>query len=177
MYRVRLVAAAAAALGTALSGCSGSSVSMPDWLTIKPPPPATQALQFESQPPGADVRTAQGQTCKTPCSLALPLTSQSVTFAMKGYEPQTVPIEVHQPEHVAFETSTPPADFSPNPVEVSLLAARKKSPGRAKPKPGKTAGRTRTAAKTATPAANSFPAPTQSAAFSQFPMTPAPQTR
>src|SRR5579872_5868342 len=126
MFRVRLVAAAVVVAGTALAGCSGSTVSMPDWLTFKKPPPPTQSLQFESQPPGAEVRTAQGQTCKTPCSLAVPLTSQSVTFALNGYAPQTVPVTVNEPEHVAMDSSTPPAEFSPNPVEVTLQAVNTK---------------------------------------------------
>jgi hypothetical protein len=170
MYRVRLVVAAATvALGTALAGCSGSSVSMPEWLTYKPPPPPTQALQFESAPPGAEVRSVQGQTCRTPCSLALPLTNQSVTFAMNGYVPQTVPVEVRQTERAAFDNSMPAADFSPNPVEVALQTAKPGKPG-AKPKSRKTAATTDTAART--PA----PPPTQTTASSAFPSLP-PQQR
>ena len=163
MYRVRLAAAAAiAALGTALAGCSGSSVSMPEWLTIKPPPPPTQALQFESAPPGAEVRSTQGQTCRTPCSLALPLTNQSVTFAMKGYVPQTVPVEVHQAERVAYDNVLPATDFSPNPVEVALQTDKPGKPG-AKPKSRKTAAMTDTTLRSAAPP------PNQSTASSAFP--------
>ena len=111
MFRVRvIVAAAAIAMGTALAGCSGSS-SLPNWLTFKPPPPLPQTLQFESRPPGADVHTAQGQTCRTPCSLAVPVANQSVTFALIGYVPQTLQVEVGQS-----------GDFVPNPVEVVLQA-------------------------------------------------------
>ena len=59
MLRVRLiVTASVVALATALAGCSGSSLSMPDWMSFHSSPPPPTALQFESDPPGADVRTA-----------------------------------------------------------------------------------------------------------------------
>jgi hypothetical protein len=112
MFRVRLILATAAiAIAPALAGCSGSSLStyVPDWLQFKPPPPPTQALQFESVPPGAQVRSAQGQTCPTPCSLAVPGIAQAVTFALNGYVPQTVQVAVSET-----------GDLSPNPVEVAL---------------------------------------------------------
>jgi hypothetical protein len=112
MFRVRLIVTAAAiAIAPALAGCSGSSVStyLPDWLQFKPPPPPTQVLQFETAPPGADVRTTQDQTCLTPCSLAVPVSAQSVTFALNGYAPQTVQVEVGQS-----------GDLIPNPVEAAL---------------------------------------------------------
>jgi hypothetical protein len=81
MSRVALViAASAAVIGSVLAGCSGSSVSMPDWLSSKPSPPKLQTLHFQSEPPGADVRTAKGQTCQTPCSFPVPSESQPVTF-------------------------------------------------------------------------------------------------
>ena len=139
MFRVRLVAVSIVlAMGAALAGCSSggfSMPSMPDWMPEwaggKPPPPPMQALQFESAPPGADVRTAQGQTCRTPCSLAVPVTNQSVTFALNGYQPQTVPIQVNQA-----------ADLVPNPVEAALqpiAPPRKAAPKVHKKLPPKTA--------------------------------------
>jgi hypothetical protein len=103
MLRVRLVAATIVVMGLALAGCSSSST--PSWMTITPP---TLALQFESLPPGAEVRTPQGQTCKTPCSLALPLTPLSVNFALNGYVSETVAVEVHDA-----------SAFAPNPVEAT----------------------------------------------------------
>jgi hypothetical protein len=121
MFRVRVIAAAGA---LALAGCSGSSSSMPDWLKFKPPPPPLQALQFESEPPGAEVRTAQGQSCRTPCSLAVPFAPQSVTFSLNGFLPQTVPVQVVQTGERSEETfQAPPPKFDPNPVEVALEAA------------------------------------------------------
>ncbi len=97
MSRVRLVVAAAAAVvGVALAGCSGMpdwmTPSMPDWLSPQPAGPQMQSLRFESDPLGADVRTAQGQTCLTPCALAVPSESQAVTITKIGFIPQTVQI-------------------------------------------------------------------------------------
>jgi len=166
MLRVRLAAAAIVGMGVALAGCSSASAPswVPSWMTITPPPPPTLALQFESAPPGAEVRTPQGQTCKTPCSLALPLTSQSVNFALNGYVPQTVPVEVRDA-----------TAFAPNPVEVTLQAVPK--PAKPKP-PRKTAATTTTAAKPAapppTPKSARAPAPAQDSAFPPPPTSPFP---
>src|ERR1700724_3528578 len=100
MLRVRhIVTASVVALATALAGCSGSSLSMPDWMSFHSSPPPPTALQFESDPPGADVRTAQGQTCLTPCSLTVPPENQSVSFAKTGYPPQNAPDTAQQPGH------------------------------------------------------------------------------
>ncbi|MGB6282870.1 MAG: PEGA domain-containing protein [Xanthobacteraceae bacterium] len=80
-------------------------------MTTKPEP---QALRFESAPPGADVTVnvepnQPPQTCKTPCSLSLPLSKQSVTVALNGYVPQTLAVDVRDAK-----------DFNPNPVQVTL---------------------------------------------------------
>jgi PEGA domain-containing protein len=157
MLRVAVVAVATIAVGVALAGCTSSSA--PNWLTpLKP-------LQFESEPPGADVTVAgaAGQTCKTPCAIALPLTNQSVSFAMNGYLPQTVPVEVH-----SF------TDFAPNPVQVTLQTATPPKP--VKPKPRKPAAGPKTAAKpvapappAGAPATTPGPAPAQDNAFSPPP--------
>jgi hypothetical protein len=115
--RTRLATTTTAAMmGVALAGCS--SISTTDW--SKPKPPPTQSLQFQSEPPGADVRTAQGQTCQTPCSLAVPPEGQSVTIAKNGYLSQTVQIHTSEPaKHSIFSKSTAPA-LIPNPVTVAL---------------------------------------------------------
>jgi PEGA domain len=140
MLRVRLiVTASVVALAPVLAGCSSS---LPDWMSFKstPPPPPT-ALQFESDPPGADVRTAQGQTCLTPCSLTVPPENQSVSFAKNGYLPQTVQVTVRMPEHGMFDN--PPPDIQPNPVAVVLQPApppHRMAP-KPKPRPHKTAAR------------------------------------
>jgi hypothetical protein len=112
MFRVRhALIIALLAVAPALAGCSGTSLStyIPDWLQPKPAAPPTQALQFESQPPGADARTEQGQTCLTPCSLAVPITGQTVTFVLNGYASQSAQVQVSQA-----------GDLSPNPLTVVL---------------------------------------------------------
>lgn len=134
MVRVRVILTAAAVGSTvALAGCSGFSQYVPDWMTPKSSPPPPIVLNFESDPPGADVRTAQGQTCQTPCSLNVPPESQAVNFAKLGYLPQTVQVTIRTPEHSMFESPT--VEAQPNPVAVVLQAG---APGRKpppKPKP------------------------------------------
>ncbi len=122
MPRIGLVLAAITATTSyTLAGCSALVF---DRSSREQSLPSPQTLQFESVPSGADVRTGAGQTCQTPCSLALPVQSQSVTFAKNGFLPQTVQITVNQPppEHSFFST-TPPPTLTPNPVKVALLIA------------------------------------------------------
>ncbi len=179
MLRVRLVAVALVIgiAGLGLAGCSSTSAPswVPSWMTIKPPPPPTEALQFQSEPVGADVHTADGQTCRTPCILTVPVTDQTVNFALNGYVPQTVPLDVRQ--------GSDPPDLQPNPVLASLQAVPKPV---VKPKKPKVAAKTRpapsqqpsiAAPEPAAPPAqdNVFPPPPQLAAPSPFP--PPPQTR
>ncbi len=190
MLRSRLVAAVTFVIGIALAGCS--STSAPSWLTPSPPSPPMQALQFESEPPGATVQSSQGQTCLTPCSLTVPVMSQSVSIAMNGFVPQSIPLTVNQPEHSLF--SSPPPTLSPNPVIASLQAIPKpavKPKRKLKPKPKVAAKTTMHAAKPpatrqpsiAAPEPAPAPAPAQDNVFpppppmspSAFP--PPPQTR
>jgi hypothetical protein len=162
MLRVRLIPAAIFAIaGLALAGCT--STSMPSWMTIKPPPPPVVVLQFDSEPSGADVRTVDGQTCRTPCSLALSLTAQAVNFTMNGHVPQSAPVDVAQGD-------TP--NFLPNPVQVTLQAVEAKPP--VKPKPPKNAKTAKTAASKT--AAKRAPAPASAAPDSAFPPPPPPST-
>jgi hypothetical protein len=112
MSRIRLIVGVSTGgiAGIVLAGCSS--------LSTAPPPP--QALQFESTPPGVNVQTSQGQTCRTPCSLAVPVMSQSVMFALDGYVSQTIPISVREGDHSWFN-SKPPL-LLPNPVQVAMVA-------------------------------------------------------
>lgn len=122
MPRIGLVlVAVTATMSHALAGCSAL---MLDRFSREPSPPSPQTLQFQSVPSGADVRTAQGQACQTPCSLTLAVESQSVTFTKNGFLPQTIQITVNQPppEHSFFSSSPPPV-LTPNPVKVALLVA------------------------------------------------------
>src|SRR6202035_3356795 len=63
MHRVIALAVA----GATLAGCSSFSLD-----AFKPTPPAVQ-VQLESVPPGAEARTSLGPSCKTPCSVAVPV--------------------------------------------------------------------------------------------------------
>ena len=117
-----------------LGGCSVAK--MPEWLQVK------QSLKFESDPLGAEVRTTDGQTCRTPCSLTVPLTAQSANFILDGYLPQTVEVQVHQSAERLSDNSFPPPDFEPNPVAATLQAIEKP------PERGKPTERTNSAVKT-----------------------------
>jgi hypothetical protein len=55
--------------------------------------PATATLTIESDPPGADASISTGASCRAPCSLAAPVADEfTVSYALTGYLPQTVPV-------------------------------------------------------------------------------------
>ena len=117
------------ACGFTLGACSASLPSM-DFFKSSPP---TEVLRIESEPPGADARTSQGQTCRTPCELTVQGVGElSVTLALAGYQPQTVSLRPDQADSVKL---------APNPVYVELVAApppptgKKRKPVAKKPKP------------------------------------------
>lgn len=144
MLRVRLLAVTMILLaGAALAGCTSSGS-----LSSSSPPPQ-QVLPFQSVPAGATVQTAQGQTCSTPCSLALPVTPQVVSFSLSGYVTQTVQMTVHQGEGSLF--SSPPPELVPNPVVAQLQALPPAPPPKkvVKPKPRSAAVKPRAAARPA----------------------------
>jgi hypothetical protein len=116
-----VLTASAVTMSFALGGCSTLMFARARQTES---PPSSQTLQFQSEPTGADVRTVQGQTCQTPCSLALPLESQFVTFSKNGFLSQIVQISVDQPppEHSFFSKKAPPT-LTPNPVKATLQTA------------------------------------------------------
>jgi hypothetical protein len=79
--------------GIALSGCASMSVPGLDFLT---PAPTVATLQLESMPPGAEARTSAGPSCRTPCSVSVPVAPLTVTFTLDKYQPQTVPVQPMQ---------------------------------------------------------------------------------
>ena len=88
MYRVLAIIGGA----LALAACS----STPDWMNVDglKPGPSLDTVSFESEPPGAEAKASNGQTCRTPCSLALPIdAASSVTFTLNGYLPETERLE------------------------------------------------------------------------------------
>jgi hypothetical protein len=109
---------ALAACGVFVSACSG----MPSFnLSAFQPAPATEQVQIESEPPGADARTASGATCRTPCTLGLPMSEGAITVALNGYTSQTVPVQLERPTSVRpDEFGTPSVHLKPNPIYVEL---------------------------------------------------------
>lgn len=111
MYRVIAIVGG----GLALAACS----STPDWMSLDAlkPAPAMDTVSFESVPPGAEAKTSNGQTCRTPCSLALPANAaMTVTFTLNGYQAATENIE-------PVSTGTELPTLRPNPVLVELTPA------------------------------------------------------
>lgn len=166
MWRVRPFAVTMILTGAALAGCTSSGSSLSDMFKPSPPPP--EVLQFQSVPAGATVQTAQGQTCSTPCSLALPVNAQAVSFSLSGYVPQSVQLAVHQAEGSVF--SKPPPDLVPNPVVVQLQAVPPPPPRKVvKPRPRKTVAKPRAPS----PRPASMSAPTQPSIAAPEPAAPA----
>lgn len=130
-------------------------------------------MEFESEPPGADVKTSTGQNCKTPCALSVAASELTATFTLGGYQPQTVPVKLLQAsEGVDPATGqTPPPRMTPNPVYAELMlapAVRKPPPSASKPAPAKK--KPKTTAKPKPPAAEpAMAAPPASAPSSPWP--------
>jgi hypothetical protein len=107
MYRV------VAIVGGALALAACSSVN----LDAFKPAPLLDTVRFESVPPGAEAKTSNGQTCTTPCALALPTNAPlTVTFTLNGYLPETDSLE-------PLEMTGSPPQLRPNPVLVELAVA------------------------------------------------------
>jgi hypothetical protein len=148
----RVIAITACAL--TLAGCAGA----PDWMPNFELPrgaPASTTMQFESEPAGAEAKTSLGQACRTPCSMSVPASEFTVTFTQPGFQPQTVPVRVTQPDPTEVLEEAPSPRLVPNPVYAELVAApppptRRRATTQARPKPA--------AAARPTPAA-SRPAP------------------
>ena len=165
MYRVIAVLGG----GLALAACS----STPDWMNVDAlkSSPMMDTVRFESEPPGAEAKTSNGQTCSTPCALALPVNAPlTVTFTLNGYQPETESVE-------PISITGSPTQLRPNPVTVELLPAAPPPKPVKKPAPKKKAApKKKTAIKPAaspTPAAAPVsPAPAEQQA--PAPMSPAP---
>ena len=127
---------AVAACGFTLAACSMSMPSL-DFFRSSPP---TEVLRIESEPPGADARTAEGQSCRTPCELTVPATGEvAISFALQGYQPQTVSVRSESAPTASYAEAAPPARMQPNPVYAELTPAgpsrqQKKQKGPAKAK-------------------------------------------
>ncbi|HEY4860315.1 MAG TPA: hypothetical protein VII14_10290 [Xanthobacteraceae bacterium] len=101
------------ACGFTVAACSASIPSL-NFLNSSP---STAAVRFESEPAGAEVKTSSGQTCHTPCELTVQVAPElSATFALAGYQPETV--SVRSEEGSVFSSPK----LTPNPVHVELHA-------------------------------------------------------
>jgi hypothetical protein len=146
---------AAVGCGFALAACS---MSMPSFDFFKSTP-STEVLRIESEPPGADARTSQGQTCRTPCELTVPTDNElAVTVQMSGYQPQTMPVRADG------------KGLQPNPVYVELQPAAPVKPVKPAPAPKK-----KTSAATPPPPRQTQAAAPPPAASQGYPWPPAPQ--
>jgi PEGA domain len=102
--------------GLSLAACSFAMPSM-DFFSSKP---TTAPLSIESNPPGADARISIGGTCRTPCSVSVPLGNEfSVTVALNGYTPET---RMVRPVSAEASAGSPGATalLDPNPLFVEL---------------------------------------------------------
>jgi hypothetical protein len=123
--------------------------------------PFLDTVSLESEPPGADAKASNGQTCRTPCSLALPVdASSSITFTLNGYQPETERLE-------AITSTGEPPRLRPNPVVVELSPAAPSTTKKKSTKPTK-----KPAAPPKTTAAP--PPPPMTAAPAQAPSSPWP---
>ena len=117
-----------------------------------------ETVRFESEPPGAEAKSSGGQTCRTPCALAIQQPDSggvAVTFTLTGYQSATEQIEL-----VSQGDGT--SKFRPNPILVQLDP----QPAPAKP------ARKRVSAK---PAAKPAPKPAAQPAAAPPPMAPVQQ--
>ena len=123
MYRVLAMIGGA----LALAACSSSS----DWASLDAfkSGPSLDTVSLESEPPGAEAKASNGQNCRTPCALALPVdAASSVTFTLNGYQPETERLE-------AITSTGEPPRLRPNPVVVELTPAAPPSSAKKAAKP------------------------------------------
>ncbi len=108
MYRVIAIVVG----GLALAACSSNS----QWFEPFKSGPTMETVRFESEPPGAEVKLSNGQTCRTPCALAVPQPESggyAAAFTLGGYLPDTEQMQV---QSMGDGTS----QLRPNPVVVQL---------------------------------------------------------
>jgi PEGA domain-containing protein len=160
MYRVLAIIGGA----LALAGCSSTS----EFGDVFKSGPVMDTVRLESEPPGADAKVSNGQTCKTPCALALPVDQPlTVTFSLPGYESQAEQLEV------VNVVGTPPG-LRPNPVIAQLTAAPSKPEAKKKKPARKPSAKKPVAKKPAAKPVAAKPAPAPAAAVAPAPAAPAP---
>jgi hypothetical protein len=128
VHRVRVILIVSGAL--ALAGCE----SAPDSMKVNNDAFKSQAnldsVRFESEPPGAEAKTSNGQSCRTPCALALPVNAPlTVTFTLNGYQPETERLEpITETVGFTIADASSPTQLRPNPVYTELTPAPPSKP-------------------------------------------------
>jgi PEGA domain len=138
--------------------------------------PSTEALRIESEPPGAEARTSSGQSCRTPCELAIEARSEvSVTLALNGFQPQTVSVRPEAPPQGERDSEIAAGGprLSPNPIYVELQPAPAAPPTRKPVAPKKKKPQETAAARTASTAPVTAAAPAPALAPSSQTIEPA----
>jgi len=108
MYRVTAVVGAA----LILAACSSSNMDLSQYFKGGP---QLDTVRFESQPPGAEAKTSTGQSCRTPCALALPGGKPfDVTFTLAGFQPDVEKVQ-------KFDIGDGTTKLRPNPLDVVPL--------------------------------------------------------
>jgi hypothetical protein len=153
----RVIAIAIA--GLSLAGCSSMPSMSSSSFDLMAEPTRYVQLQLESAPAGAEARTSIGQACTTPCAITLtnPESGFLVSYALNGFEPATVPVQITRVPSSFW--SWGPTTANPNPVFAQLqpVPPPPPPPKRVRQKPKKPAA---PKPATAPPAAGSpFPAP------------------
>jgi len=156
---------AVVACGFSLAACSAS---MPSLEFLKSSS-ETEAVRVESQPPGAEAKSAAGQSCRTPCELNVAGGGETITLALNGYQPQTVSLQPEKSGTLSGITGS--TRLGPNPVQVELQPAPAPSAKKAAAKKKKPVTAARPAASSvasaappAAPAAPAAEAPAEAAA-------------
>ena len=152
-------ALAMAAVAISLAGCS--SFSTDNWNYFKSTPTTVQ-VQLESTPPGADAKTSIGPGCKTPCSVSVtpPETGFTVSYALPGMQPASVPVRVTREAGGMFASDT--FKIAPNPVfaELQPVAPPPRAHKPMRPKRARAAAAPASAAPAAAAPDSAFPNPT-----------------
>jgi hypothetical protein len=118
--------------GLGLASCS----SMPGFDLLKPKPTST-VLLIQSDPAAAEARSSLGETCRTPCTMAIGTAKDfTIGFARDGHEPQTVTVHSTMSKGDYMTASSPVLD--PSTVYVTLRPlpqAKEKQAARQHPQP------------------------------------------
>jgi hypothetical protein len=137
-------------------------MSMPSLDFLKSSP-TTEVLRVESEPPGADAQTTQGQSCKTPCELTVPAGAETaISFALNGYQPQSV--------QVRSDTGASGPRLQPNPVYAELQLVKAPAKQKSTPKRAK-----KTTAASSVPRGSTAAADTSAPASSGYPWPDPPR--